>query len=305
MLTYFKNLTNRPITICTLGTALLSSCTGAFLQTLQAPVAVSPSPAPTQVQPSSLVSANSTPVKVGIANDFSGSTSEHRTHPPAITVFEPMFNVLKERGGELGLTEICEDSTQPLWRLRIAEPPKMDTKKLHNPSLPSSPDTAPDSNPFDQVDRKQQYQKELEDYQRLKAEDQKNWDTHNQALSEHQANVETQISAFKRKVLYPFLKKPVNCKTTDVLGAAKRLNLFLAEDGTIWSHPPTKYALFNTDGLDNVNDSPIRFQTDITIILVNGSGSKGIFKEVKHKAFESMTAAVNHIAAVTKKGDKS
>jgi hypothetical protein len=103
-----------------------------------------------------------------------------------------------------------------------------------------------------------------------------------------------------REPLRDLLDHPVSAKVTDILGAVQRASLFLVEPITEWRKPPLQFALFVTDGLDDVHAPYMPLPVGTRLILVNGSASLGALASLRPVRVESFEAAVRYIAMVAK-----
>lgn len=239
------------------------------------------------------------PIKVAVAIDLSGSIHSHRIALPQVKHLQPIFEILSKAGGELAIGLVCDDSNQPLARVRINEPPKIDLDVIAISSPPEAPD--PNINPFDFVELQEAYLEELADYQEETAKIGQHLDEHDEALEQHQEQVANALSLAHKKI-EPLLSQKADCQKTDLWGAVQRINIFLAEDNSNWSQAPQLYALFVTDGLDTQQNASARIVPQADVLIVNGSGSIGIFSELPHKSFESFFSALSYIRSDFLKG---
>ncbi|MCL2933565.1 MAG: hypothetical protein MGG11_15330 [Trichodesmium sp. MAG_R03] len=79
--------------------------------------------------------------------------------------------------------------------------------------------------------------------------------------------------------------------------------MFLIESEWTWRQTPQEFTVFITDGLDNVGIQPAELKSNTEVLLVNGAGSKGIFENIDHKAFESVPAAFQYLVIQVNKGE--
>lgn len=242
------------------------------------------------------------PIKVAIAIDLSGSIHSHRIALPQVEHLQPIFELLGEAGGELAIGLICDDSNQPLVRVRIDEPPRIALDAIAISSPPEAPD--PNTNPFDFVELHKAYLEELAKYQEETAEIGRHLDEQKKVVRQHQEHVENVLSIAQKKI-EPLLAQEARCQETDLWGAVQRINIFLAEDDSDWSQPPKSYAIFVTDGLDTQQNTTTNIAPQTEILVVNGSGSVGIFAAIPHKSFEAFSSALNYVRADFLKGGQN
>lgn len=109
-----------------------------------------------------------------------------------------------------------------------------------------------------------------------------------------QATARQQIEEFKTQ-LEPKLNREANCQQTDIYSVITSTNLIFNEERVNWSQPPKKFALYVTDGLHDADGQPVKLTKDAELLLVNGSGSTGIFTEGTYKQFEGVPNAINYL----------
>ena len=283
--------------------ALLLSLAGCSAWS-QTPTSLSAAPSERVVQKPSPVEvppASPHPFKVVMLLDFSGSSSEHRIQMPSAETLQPLLEAIAAGGGVMALGGICNDSNQPFTRLAIAEPPKFAAEKLHNPTPPSPVDETA-VNPLRLPEKQREFDLALAEYNQRKAEDEALIGQHQQAMEAHQSAVQAEIAAFSDAIA-PLLTRPVDCGHTDLWGGLQRADLLLSEDSSIWSTSPDTYLLVVSDGLDTRGKAAVTLTSSPEVLLINGSGSVGIFADLEHKAFESVDAAIAHLASVRNKAD--
>lgn len=210
------------------------------------------------------------PVKVAILQDKTGSASETRTEQVGPDDLKPLIELLRRTGGELGVGLIRDHSNRPLLRLPIPQPPLR----------PAAP--AEGGNPFE-------YQKELAAYQQQLAryeEQRRQWGQ----------EVEPEIQRFLGD-LRLLLEGGADAQRTDIWGAVLRADLFLDEPDNSWGQPTHRYAIFVTDGLDNVHRPPVSMRSNAGVIVVNGSASLGSLESLNPSRFESVKSAFQHIVS--------
>lgn len=264
-----------------------------FIQLPPLPSAVSnsvPTPTPAderRVEALTQVPAPGQPLTVAIAIDKSGSAPQHgiQANSEAIT---PLFELFEDRGGELAVFTICNGGNEPSARVRIAEPPP---PPALNPFV--DPESIHEDNPIRRLDQERERQAARKHHE---AETARLLLEHQTAVAARQAEASAAIAAFQKDQLAPLLNRQPDCQESDVYGAMARMKLFLSEDAASWSAPPKPYALFLSDGLDTVGKPPVDLP-GVDVVLVNGSGERGVFSQIPHKAFESVEGAIAYIRA--------
>ena len=118
-------------------------------------------------------------------------------------------------------------------------------------------------------------------------------------LQQHNVTTQTQnkqkIERLKTQIK-PLLEQPAKCQETDLKTAIAKVALIAQEPRVVKGK---QFALFVTDGIDDVFGTTKRptakLPEDMEVLLVNGTGSSGIFADISHKRFESVDSAVNYI----------
>ena len=271
-----------------------SSQTPTSLSAASPPDAVVQESQPLQVPPQS-----PRPFKVVMLLDFSGSSSQHRIEMPNVETLQPLLESVSNAGGVIALGAVCNDSNQPFTRLAIAEPPPFPEDELHN-ATPPTPIDETGVNPLRLPEKQREFDLALAEYSQRMAEDEALIEQHQQAMAAHQSAGQAEIATFSEAIA-PLLTRPIDCNYTDLWGGLQRADLLLSEDSSVWSTPPDFYLLVVSDGLDTKGKSEVTLTSNPEILLVNGSGSVGIFADLEHKAFESVDAAIAHLASVRNK----
>ena len=239
------------------------------------------------------------PVKIGAMLDKSGSASWTRVEQPRVQDFQKLLPLLLENGGELAVGVICDNSNRSLVRVRIEPRPVLAASGFHNPQMPEEP--VNQGNAFALRKLREEYNEKLAEYNELRDADLQVLDDHRQKLQQWESESEERKERFIA-LLDPLLERPVDCPSSDIWGGIRRAELFLAENDAAWSMPSRRFAVFITDGLDNVGVRPTSIGSKAEVLLVNGAGSAGVFEKIEHKAFESVSAAFLHLTASTKGG---
>jgi len=207
------------------------------------------------------------PVLVTVHRDMSRSTDPNGT--PDVT--EVDLQVLIEQvlgvcGGELFYGEIGANSSKPLHRLRIDEPPP----------APLSPGF--DSNPFIRAEQKEQFRSKWHHWEENRAA----W------ASAAAAEAETFLEQLR-----PSLALRPNEGATDIEGAVDRALVALNEPPLSWSVTPRKVMLLATDGLHTTKRTPSDApSSDVRVIV---AGSPGVLERLSPVVFESTAAAVRSV----------
>ncbi|MEO0987247.1 MAG: hypothetical protein AAFY20_17090 [Cyanobacteria bacterium J06639_14] len=305
MMTRFLPPLGREQGLCV--SALLLSLVGCSVpQNVQTSSSVTPTVEEATVQESqslAIPSAAPRPFKVVMLLDFSGSGNQHRIQIPHQETMAPLLETLSDSGGALAVGAICNDSNRPFTRISIAEPPVFPEDQLHEPTPPTPVDETA-INPLRLPEKQREYEGALADYEQLIAANKALLQAHEEAIAAHQSEARTKIDTFAAAIT-PLLTRAVDCDRTDIWGGLQRADLLLSEDSSVWSTNPDAYLLVVSDGLDTQGKSAVNLTSNPTILLVNGSGSMGVFASLEHKAFESVDAAIAHLVSVRNKAHDS
>lgn len=240
------------------------------------------------------------PVKIAILTDKTGSVEWNRIQQPQLQDFQLLSPLLNKNGGEIAVGTFCYDSNRPLARTRVEQQPMLVNAGFNHPVAPVEPTNQ--GNAFTYRKQKNEYKQKLAEYQTLRQNDLEILGHYQNSIQQWQSQSEVKIQEFMTTQLQPILSYPVNCGSSDIQGGINRARLFLAESDTTWRQQPRKFAVFITDGLDNVGVQAAEFDTNAEVLLVNGAGSKGIFDNIEHKAFESVPAAFQYLVTQVNKG---
>ncbi|MDJ0511475.1 MAG: hypothetical protein QNJ64_19830 [Crocosphaera sp.] len=244
----------------------------------------------------------SPPVKIAIIMDKTGSVNWSRIQQPKLEDFQILSLLLQRNGGEIAVGTFCYDSNRPLARIRLEQQPVLVNAGFNHPVAPVEPTNQ--GNAFTYRKQKKEYKQKLAEYQTLRQNDLEILGDYQNSIQQWQSQSEVKIQEFMTTKIQPILGHPVNCGSSDIQGGVNRTRLFLAESDTTWRQQPRKFAVFITDGLDNVGIQAAEFETNAEVLLVNGAGSKGIFYNIEHKAFESVPAAFQYLVTQVNKGGK-
>ena len=205
--------------------------------------------------------AKARPVKVGVALDKTGSTEPNGVSGATIDDFAILLDLLREQGGEVAVGLIRETSNRPLLRLPIAPPLEVDPRQAS-------------SNPFERAAARE----------KVKAQD--------------SARQQEDEAATKRFVteLRALIQTPADARKTAICQAMERMDLFLHEDDGRWLGRVDKFAVFITDGQENVDPTPCRTKlSGARVVVVKGGGDVGVFSSLDVKLFEAPGAAFSWI----------
>lgn len=215
------------------------------------------------------------PVEIAIAQDFTISGPHNLVQPLQPAHLDPLFELLQQHGGEIGVGSVEEDSNRSLIRLRI------------DPAPMCPPPPPKKANPFAQAQSRAEYQEQVatrEEFVRMWRE------ATSSAISEF-------LAAAK-----PFLAQSADRRSSDVWGAVARLDLFLAEPDTEWGVTPHKYLILNSDGLHTTKRPPVALRSGARLVVVNGAGVAGSLASLDPVLFESAEAAIRWIVTTESTG---
>jgi len=207
------------------------------------------------------------PVRIALLLDQTDSTNWTRTPQLRPDDLDPLIEVIKRCGGELGLGLIRDQSNRPLVRLRLERPPE-----------------APMAvNPLRALKARPAYE---------------------QSRAQWLAESAEQIRRFQgaARVL---LERPSHARCTDVWGAVLRADLFLAEEDPVWGPELSRWAVFVTDGQHNCGTAPVAMPSGARLAVVNGSASLGALSRLNPLRFESPEAAFRFVEASASRGKDS
>lgn len=243
--------------------ALTSGCVDPTGATTPEPPTVSASPAPT-------TTAAAPPVKLAVMNDKTGSADVTRTPQLTAGDLEPLLELLRARGGELGFGLVTDDSNRSLLRVRLGSPP--------------APPAAPlqEGNAFEVAERMDAYRAARDDYER-------------------KAKAREEIAARRfeefRNAAAELLGRKPDARRSDVWGALERADLFLAEEDPDWPQPPAVFVILVSDAQDNAKRPRSPLRSGARVLVVNGSASVGSISALSPLRFESPAAAWRYVAA--------
>ncbi len=199
------------------------------------------------------------PLRVCVMQDLTGSILDTRTPRISEKELRRLLDIVKPRGGEVGLGAIQEQSDRGLTRLFVEDAP---------PEVPPPP-----ANPLD-MDRWREEAGKIEAQRRA-------WE------AKLQARIEAFLTQAQARLQAPL------ARATDVCGAIRRCELMLGEPT---DSPTANFVVLITDGQHNVRASACPEEMTSRVLLVNGAGVLGILGRYRPVRFESVDAAVNYIA---------
>jgi hypothetical protein len=207
-------------------------------------------------------------VKIAVLVDKTDSTNRTRVQQIKKEDLDTVIELITRRGGEIAVGLVADDSNRSLLRLLVPEPPE----------APVEPDRR--TNPFILAEQRDQYYKERRAY----GED----------LDRREADVGARLGAF-REELAELLSRPADAPKTDIWGAVLRADLFLGEPNEVWRVAPHKYAVFATDGQDNVRKHKTQVRSGARILIANGSASLADMASLNPLQFESVASAIQYV----------
>ena len=215
-----------------------------------------------------LAAAEPGPLRVVCMIDQTASTLSTRVPRLQVSDFADLIASLSEVGGELAIGTIRDRSNRPLLRCRLEQRP---LSSLHAP--PSN------INPFLRQKLTRAYLAEKEKQDR--------------ADEIWREQCRQRISGFRLQ-LKQLLEAPLAGRT-DIYGAILRADLFLNEPDDGWRRPTRRFAVFHSDGIDNVHAPAIGMASGAAVLLINGSALVGALDVLKPVRLESFSAADRYI----------
>jgi hypothetical protein len=213
------------------------------------------------------------PVRIAIMQDKTGSAGRTRTPQLSVSDLTPLMELLQSCGGEIGFGLIRDNNNNSLLRLRTEAPPREPVAAIW------------DSNRFRAAQQKVEYSKKEKDYEKQRAA----W------LKETQCRQRD-----FNLVLKTLVETRVDAPLTDIWGALRQADVFLAESDASWGMPTSRWVVLVSDGEQtSVVTKPLALQSGAQMAVVNGSGLIGVLARFKPLAFGSPAAAFRHIIAVS------
>ena len=214
----------------------------------------------------------STPVRVVVLVDKTGSIHEHHVGPVEIHHFQDILDYLVQAGGKLAIGSITDASNRPLLRLYLPT----------DVQLPPVEPNWSTMNVFNKKDARRRFDQLAEAWRQ---------EVNQQLIVRHR-----KVDVFRKAATQVLEQQPARPRS-DVCGGIQRAAQFLREPTAIWrAAEPRQFALMITDGLDNVRqDCPQQLPAAAELLLVNGSGSEGVLSPLKPIRFESHTMAIEYL----------
>lgn len=212
----------------------------------------------------------SSPLLICLLGDTTMSMEKARSTPVQEKDLLELLALLRESGGELGFSVIGEATNLPLVRVRI-------------PSPPSRPNKPADDNPFVRAEKTSEYSEATRRYEA--------------AYQKWEADVKQRVDSFLIAA-HQRLALPVKDRTSPVYEAITRAQLFLGEQ-RVWPENSRRMIVLQSDCQDTTRHKPVEMRADTAVLVVNGSGSLGVFANArsKPKQFESMPPVLEFIRA--------
>ncbi len=213
-------------------------------------------------------------VRVVVLQDQTGSVNWTRTPTVRYEDLTPLMELVKLCSGEVAFGLIRDSSNRGLVRLMIQNP--------WPPEL--QPPARWPVNPFVANQERAAFDQKKQSRDR----DRQAWAAINNPV----------INAFREAVV-ALLKAPADAKRTDLYGALRRADAFLAEDPRVWRGEVYSAAIVITDGLDNKHGAKPEWRSKAQILAVNSEDSIGDLGSLRPlpKRFESIQAAVRDFVA--------
>src|ERR1017187_8263693 len=183
-------------------------------------------------------------VRAVVLQDQTGSVNWTRTPTLCYEDLKPLVNLVRERSGEVAFGLIRDSSNRGLIRLAVTTPEPVG---LQTPAKWSA-------NPFIANRERAAFQQK----QQAREKERQVWAAANNPLmNSFQAGVES------------LLKAPDYAKRTDVYGALRRADSFLAEDARAWGGAVYSTAIVISDGRDNQRGATPEWRSKVQVLAVN------------------------------------
>jgi len=205
-------------------------------------------------------------IRVAVILDKSGSAPKNRIPPLEVAHLEPLIKLTRDRGGDLAVGAVKANSNRPLKRLDVDPPP----------SRPVRPD---EDNSYEKASAMRQYREEVKEYQTR--------------MKRYRQSLSSEVKGFRHE-LKSLLNAAADAKRSDIRRALVRTELFF-EEPTVGDPKVRRFGILMTDGLDNVSESLPEIRSDATYLVVNGTGTLGVLKDLEPKRFESPEAAIEFV----------
>jgi hypothetical protein len=222
------------------------------------------------------------PLEIATIIDKTGSTGPNKIPDVTEEHLKTIAKALQERGGKFRLLALCSDSDKVLAHLKMPVPA----------TAPAAVSPLPEENTINSIE----YAKLQEDREAKVAAYDKQKAAFDRATQvQHKAN-EVEIAIFL-KAAKSVLAAPPTCKSTDIVGGIKRVDLFLDERQPAGAMPVRKVAFFVTDGEHNTTAAmkPPEMKSKPEIVVVSPGSGAGMLDQLQPTKFESIDAAIEDI----------
>jgi hypothetical protein len=200
------------------------------------------------------------PLLVGVVVDESISTKRNLVSKPTRGELEELLAIVRQTGGELGVTTIREHA-QPILRVQL------ETEAIGDSTA---------KNVLKKSQERARLRKKIGEIEQVNAQ---------------------RISEFLTRV-QPILDRPNDAALSSVWGALGVADTMLAEDHQAWGVEPRRILLAATDGDDDVTRRPLALRSGAELLVVNQTGVTGDLDVLKPVTFGSIRAATRHIRAL-------
>jgi hypothetical protein len=214
------------------------------------------------------VVASAAPVRIVLLQDKTGSSNWTRTPQLTVEDIDPLIDLLKTNGGEIGIGLIRDTSNRGLVRLRIDAAP--DEPKIRQRT----------GRPYDDLRQAREYRVEYAKWEQL--------------FPAWKNDVEGKIAGFKASVA-PLLATNADARATDLWGAVQRADLMLSEPAAtdISTH---SWLLASTDGGHNRGRVLTRrLRSGARLVVINSAGTFGELAALQPLSFENIRASVRYV----------
>jgi len=207
------------------------------------------------------------PIRICLVQDLSGSIEQTGIRRMNREALEALVALVQSRSGELAFGLIRETSNRPLERLRIDELP------------PAAPKMPPE--PKNLLMRRS-WQEQVEALQQQ----------YEATRKAYEERIAPRVEAFLQRAVA--MLQGATAKRTDVCGAIRRCDVFLAE---MYPEKADAFMMLITDGLHSVRSSrcPDQLSSKAQVVLVTGGDSAGVVERYGPLRFEAVEAAVEFL----------
>jgi hypothetical protein len=218
---------------------------------------------------------------VVLAIDRTGSKADNKVPDATLAQVSALAEGIRQRGGELRMTTISDDSDKAMPHLKFSPPEK--------PPIAPTQEKIGESNLLAKVNIQEQQDIGMAAYHKQKAD----FDKRQQAK---EVADKAQIVEFL-KTVQPLIEKPANFPASDMRGIVLRGNLALQERQPVGKQSLRRVLFLITDGEHNATKDtkvpPLDAQTEL--VIVSGGKGAGTFEPLKPEKFDSIDAAIEYI----------